>query len=152
MKRYEKAALALMALGIALAMLLAMSSDAGALTTELLWPGVAVAVALLCAAMVVAMVGWKKETGRKAVLFFELRELESSGKEGEIVTYREIMNAAHPDQCGPDYMGGCSGCPGDIIVGAPTQYEAGCEAIDYPDDSVCRRCWNGNVLVKKKKA
>ena len=72
MKGYEKVALTLMALGIALMMLLAMSGDSGELVTALLWPGAALAMLLLCAAIVVAKSGWERETGRKAVLFFDL--------------------------------------------------------------------------------
>lgn len=77
MKRYEKAALVLMALGIALALLLTMSGDVGELSSALLWPGAALALVLLVSAIVVVKTGWERDTGEKAVLFFEWREKET---------------------------------------------------------------------------
>lgn len=76
MKRYEKAALVLMALGIALALLMTMSGDVGELSSSLLWPGAALALTLLVSAIVVVKTGWERDTGEKAVLFFEWREKE----------------------------------------------------------------------------
>lgn len=68
------------------------------------------------------------------------------------MTYREIMQRLHPDQCGPSYIGGCFGCPGDILDGAPMQYGDGCENGVYPDPVVCRRCWNTELAPLKEKA
>ena len=76
MKRYEKVAAVLMVCGFALALYLAMRSDAGTIAEGALWPLWAVAVSLLCGAITVAKRGWEKDTGKKAVLFFDL-----SGKE-----------------------------------------------------------------------
>lgn len=76
MKRYERRAVALLASGLALALYLAMRSDAGTITEGTLWPLWAAAVSLLCGAITVAKRGWEKDTGEKAVLFFDL-----SGKE-----------------------------------------------------------------------
>mgnify|MGYP003290407361 CR=1 FL=1 len=72
MKKYEKVALMLMVLGIAVAMLLTMSSNAGELSSALLWPGAALALVLLVSAIVVVKVGWERDTSEKAVLFFDL--------------------------------------------------------------------------------
>lgn len=77
MKRYEKAALALMALGIVLALLLTMSSDVGELSALLLWPGAALVLVLLVSAIVVVKMGWERDTGEKAVLFFEKRRRDN---------------------------------------------------------------------------
>ena len=76
MKRYERRAVALLVSGLALALWLALRSDAGTITEGALWPLWAVAVSLLCGAITVAKRGWEKDTGQKAVLFFDL-----SGKE-----------------------------------------------------------------------
>ena len=78
MKRYEKVALVLMVLGMALSMYLAMRSDAGTITEGVLWPLWAVAVPLLCGAITVAKRGWEKDTGKKAVLFFDLNGKEET--------------------------------------------------------------------------
>ena len=72
MKRYEKVALVLMVLGMALSVYLGARSDAGALADAVLWPWALVAGALLAAAIAVAKRGWEKDTGKKAVLFFDL--------------------------------------------------------------------------------
>lgn len=72
MKRYERRAVALLVSGLALALYLAMRSDAGTITEGVLWPLWAVAVSLLCGAITVAKRGWEKDTGKKAVLFFDL--------------------------------------------------------------------------------
>ena len=74
MKRYERRAVALLASGLALALYLAMRSDAGTITEGALWPLWAVAVSLLCGAITVAKRGWEKDTGKKAVLFFDLNK------------------------------------------------------------------------------
>lgn len=74
MKRYEKVAAVLMVCGFALALYLAMRSDAGTMAEGTLWPLWAVAVSLLCGAITVAKRGWEKDTGKKAVLFFELNK------------------------------------------------------------------------------
>ena len=71
MKRYEKIALALALLGLALALYLAGVSDAGTINLDVLWPLELVSIALLIAAGVVAKHGWERETGEKAVLFFD---------------------------------------------------------------------------------
>lgn len=72
MKRYEKVAAVLMVLGFALAMYLAMRSDGGTITEAALWPWLLVAVALQLTAMGIVKKGWEKDTGKKAVLFFDL--------------------------------------------------------------------------------
>lgn len=61
MKRYEKAALVLMAAGLLLV--------SAAEVALFLAP---VAAALLVGAIAVAKRGWEKDTGKKAVLFFDL--------------------------------------------------------------------------------
>lgn len=68
------------------------------------------------------------------------------------MTYREIMQRLHPDQCGSSYIGGCYGCPGDILDGAPTQYGDDCESAECLDPAVCRRCWNAELAPLKEKA
>ena len=72
MKRYEKIALALMAPAAALVLLMAGTSDGGGLAPWLLWPGAAAVCALLTAALGVVKRGWERDTGKKAVLFFDL--------------------------------------------------------------------------------
>ena len=74
MKRYERVALRRMVVGFGLALYLAMRSDAGTITEGALWPLWAVAVSLLCGAIAVAKRGWEKDTGKKAVLFFDLNK------------------------------------------------------------------------------
>lgn len=78
MKRYEKVAAVLMVCGFALALYLAMRLDAGTITEGALWPLWAVAVSLLCGAITVAKRGWEKDTGKKAVLFFDLNGKEET--------------------------------------------------------------------------
>lgn len=78
MKRYERRAVALLVSGLALALYLAMRSDAGTITEGALWPLWAVAVSLLCGAITVAKRGWEKDTGKKAVLFFDLNGKEET--------------------------------------------------------------------------
>ena len=68
------------------------------------------------------------------------------------MTYREIMQRLHPEWCGPSYVGGCYGCPGDILPGAPTQYGDDCESAECLDHAVCRRCWNAELAPIKEKA
>lgn len=72
MKRYEKVALVLMVLGMALSLYLAMRSDAGTIAERMLWPLMLLAAGLQLTAIGVAKRGWEKETGKKAVLFFDL--------------------------------------------------------------------------------
>lgn len=72
MKRYEKVALALMVPGMALTLALALCSDADLLAGATLWPCGMLAVALMTAAIAVVKRGWEKDTGKKAVLFFDL--------------------------------------------------------------------------------
>lgn len=72
MKRYERRAVALLVSGLALALYLAMRSDAGTITEGALWPLWAVAVPMLCGAIAAAKRGWEKDTGKKAVLFFNI--------------------------------------------------------------------------------
>lgn len=72
MKRYEKAALVLMVPGMALAIALALCSDADLLAGAALWPCGMLAAALMTAAIAVVKRGWEKDTGKKAVLFFDL--------------------------------------------------------------------------------
>lgn len=71
MKKYEKAALVLMVLGCTLLLLMTMSSDAGNLPTDLLWPGAVLVLVLLVSAIVVVKTGWERDTSEKAVLFFD---------------------------------------------------------------------------------
>ena len=78
MKRYERRAVALLASGFALALYLTMRSDAGTITEGALWTLWAVAVSLLCGAITVAKRGWEKDTGKKAVLFFDLNGKEET--------------------------------------------------------------------------
>lgn len=72
MKRYEKVAASLMVLGMALSIYLAMRSDVGTIAEATLWPWLFLAAALLIGAIAVAKRGWEKDTGKKAVLFFDL--------------------------------------------------------------------------------
>lgn len=72
MKRYEKVALRRFAAGFGLALYLAMRSDAGTIADGVLWPLMLVAVVLLLTALAAAKRGWEKDTGKKAVLFFDL--------------------------------------------------------------------------------
>ncbi len=72
MKRYEKVAVTLMALGFTLAMYLALRSDAGTIAEAALWPWASVSAILQLTAMGIAKKGWEKDTGKKAVLFFDL--------------------------------------------------------------------------------
>lgn len=69
MKRYERRAVALLVSGLALALYLAMRSDAG---NGMLWPLWMAALALMIGGIVAAKRGWEKDTGKKAVLFFDL--------------------------------------------------------------------------------
>lgn len=74
MKRYERVALTLATFGMAPALVLALCSDADLLTNAALWPCGAMAAALLTAAVAVAKRGWEEDTGKKAVLFFDLNK------------------------------------------------------------------------------
>lgn len=78
MKRYEKVALVLMVCGFALAMYLAMRSDAATLDDAALWPWLLLAAALLIGGITTAKRGWEKDTGKKAVLFFDLNGKEET--------------------------------------------------------------------------
>ena len=78
MKRYEKVAVALMVLGMALSVYLGARLDAGRLADAVLLPWALVASALLVAAIMVAKRGWEKDTGKKAVLFFDLNGKEET--------------------------------------------------------------------------
>ena len=69
MKRYERVALRRLAVGFGLALYLAMRSDAG---NGMLWPLWMAALALMIGGIVAAKRGWEKDTGKKAVLFFDL--------------------------------------------------------------------------------
>lgn len=69
MKRYERIALRRLAVGFGLALYLAMRSDAG---NGMLWPLWMAALALMIGGIAVAKRGWEKDTGKKAVLFFDL--------------------------------------------------------------------------------
>lgn len=51
------------------------------------------------------------------------------------MTYREKLKIERPDRVGANYVGGCSGCPGDFWKGAPT-YHSGC------GPNACASCWN----------
>lgn len=72
MKRYEKVAAVLMVCGFALALYLALRSDAGTIAELMLWLCLPLAAALMIGGIAVAKRGWEKETGQKAVLFFDL--------------------------------------------------------------------------------
>lgn len=72
MKRYEKAALCRLLTGAVLALYLAIRSDAGNLADVVLWLCLPLAVALMIGGIAVAKRGWEKDTGKKAVLFFDL--------------------------------------------------------------------------------
>ena len=72
MKRYERRAVALLASGLALALDLAMRSDAGTIADGMLWPLWMAALALMIGCIAAAKNGWEKDTGKKAVLFFDL--------------------------------------------------------------------------------
>lgn len=61
MKRYEKVALVLMMLGMALSMYLAMRSDAATLDDAVLWPWLLLAAALQLTAMGIVKKGAKKD-------------------------------------------------------------------------------------------
>ena len=67
------------------------------------------------------------------------------------MTYRQIMQELHPDKCGPDYIGGCAGCPGDILNGAPKEDGEGCLYDKRIDNDLCRKCWDSAVGKRKKK-
>ena len=67
------------------------------------------------------------------------------------MTYREIMKQLHPDLCGPDYVGGCAGCPGDILPGASMEKDDGCLCNEHVTDECCRRCWSREVAEQKEK-
>lgn len=71
MKRYEKVAAVLMVLGMVLSMYLAMRSDANTIAEGALWPWLLLAAALLIGGITTAKRGWEKDTGKKAVLFFD---------------------------------------------------------------------------------
>ena len=66
------------------------------------------------------------------------------------MTYREIMKQQHPDLCGPDYVGGCAGCPGDILPSWPMEKGNGCLCNEHVTDELCRRCWNSEIPDKRK--
>ena len=72
MKRYERVALRRMVAGFGLALYLAMQSDAAAIAEWAMCLLVPVALALMIGGIAAAKRGWEKDTGKKAVLFFDL--------------------------------------------------------------------------------
>ena len=72
MKRYEKVAAVLMTAGFVLALFLAVCSDADSIANTLMYPWLFMAAALMAGAIFVAKRGWEKDTGKKAMLFFDL--------------------------------------------------------------------------------
>lgn len=66
------------------------------------------------------------------------------------MTYREMLHRDHPERCGPQYIGGCGGCPGDYYPGAPTENDAtGCIYDAPADEYDCVDCWNKECKAKK---
>ena len=72
MKRYERVALRRMVAGFGLALYLSLRSDAGTIADGVLWTLMPVALALMIGGIAAAKRGWEKDTGKKAVLFFDL--------------------------------------------------------------------------------
>ena len=64
------------------------------------------------------------------------------------MTYREMLHRDHPERCGPQYIGGCGGCPGDYYPGAPTEDENGCSYNGTDDEYQCERCWDRTSAKK----
>lgn len=53
------------------------------------------------------------------------------------MTYKERLMRDRPEDVGPDYTGGCKGCPGDYYIGGPDMGNSQCGSFDY-----CSECWN----------
>ena len=62
------------------------------------------------------------------------------------MTYREFMQHHHPEKCGKYYSGGCAGCPGDVVAGAPQVDDNDC--LLFPN---CDECWDQPMEQDVKK-
>lgn len=68
------------------------------------------------------------------------------------MTYREVLRRMRPELCGPDYVGGCAGCPGDILPTWPMEGASGCLCQGPLVPTLCRDCWNREMPTAKEKA
>lgn len=59
------------------------------------------------------------------------------------MTYREKLLAERPEYVSPRYLGGCQGCPGSIVNGAPTIET--CALNGNTSDEACAACWNREI-------
>lgn len=62
------------------------------------------------------------------------------------MTYREFMQQHYPEKCGKYYSGGCAGCPGDVVPGAPQVDDNDC--LLFPN---CDECWDQPMEQDAKK-
>ena len=67
------------------------------------------------------------------------------------MTYREFMQQQHPEKCGKHYSGGCAGCPGDVVDGAPKEDDKGCLFDASQGLYGCSECWDMPMEQSAKK-
>jgi hypothetical protein len=56
---------------------------------------------------------------------------------------REKLMREHPEDVGPQYVGGANGCPYEFGYA-----EAGCPPTYNPTDSACTECWNREYIPR----
>lgn len=67
------------------------------------------------------------------------------------MTFREKLQKEHPDAVGPEYVGGCEGCPESYGYEAHSTL---CDPTRWVTEEECAACWNreipGTQPIKKR--
>lgn len=58
------------------------------------------------------------------------------------MTYREKLRIEHPDFVGPDFKGGCKGCPDDYMY----EYTHACPRYSNGERMTCEECWDRETV------
>ncbi len=68
------------------------------------------------------------------------------------MTYREWLKKNKPYNLHSNYIGGCFGCPGNYIAGAPKIHEHNCTKKLFGDtlEDCCTVCWNLELTPEQK--
>ena len=61
------------------------------------------------------------------------------------MTYKEILEIISPVEVDDIYFGGCKGCPGQRIPGAPV-FTPACGKIR---EKMCKKCWKKKATLEQ---
>lgn len=62
------------------------------------------------------------------------------------MTYKEKLMIERPHKIDDSCLGGCRGCPGDIVPGAPKIFMPTCPyKIGVDNGGTCDKCWNTEI-------